>query len=317
MQRGKNMTSLSLEYMKEATRSIEVKYQQYINLKAQYGNTKVYCFFEGKDDHNYYLPEIKHYTDKEIIDFVCESKDNVYYIHGKILENKSDDEYKLFFVDHDFDNDNIYHDDIYCTPCYSIENFYMNKSFFEKFFRYELGIDKYSIDINDKEDYKNLIDLYERKKNKFIDDITPLNIWYCLQVNLGKVKEKDLRPKLTKLKEIEMNNIPKNIEELKSLTINYIEVTDQALNKARQILLQNPEYKFRGKYLKLFIAKFLSEVVTESNRPTDILSKRRKVRDNISKDYIIADYQKYAEIPQNLKEYLNIQLIGKECDKVI
>ena len=138
------MEQLSLEYMKNATRSIEVKYEEFINLRAMYKDTRIYCFYEGKDDCKYYFPEISNYTDKEIIDFDCGGKENVYYIHGKVSESNSEEEKMLFFIDHDFDEDNIRHEDIYCTPCYSIENFYMNQRFFKLFFKYQLRIDEYS-----------------------------------------------------------------------------------------------------------------------------------------------------------------------------
>lgn len=298
------MEELSLDYMRKATRSIEVKYQEFINLRAMYKDSRIYCFYEGKDDCKYYFPKISNYTDKDIIDFDCAGKDNVYYIHGKISQINLKEEKTLFFVDNDFDEDNIVHEDIYCTPCYSIENFYMNKRFFKLFFKYQLRIDEYSKNEIDKNDYEALIQLYEYNKNKFIEDITLLNTWYYLQVNLGKSLPKELRPNLEKIKEIKIDKIPKSIEVLKTLTERYIEVTDEQINEISKKLLINPESKFRGKYFEKFIASFLSKVVTESNKPTYILSKRRKVKGNISKDDIIGDYQQFAYVPLNLKKYL-------------
>lgn len=141
------------------------------------------------------------------------------------------------------------------------------------------------------------------QKNNFISKTVLLNVWYSLQKNKSKYKE--IKPDLSKIKSVKNIKHPISIEELKELTPNYINVSLSEINNERDRLMENPEYNFRGKYYEEFLYKLLDSVITDSNKPKVLFSKRRKVNLNIGKDNIISLLSQYADIPICLIEYLS------------
>lgn len=300
-----------LSYMRESVECIESIYQKYATLRGKFSDSVLYCFFEGKDDPKYYQSRIEKFTCKEIIDFPCGSRDNVYKLHGMIDNKKSMHKNTLYFTDRDFNTNIIIKDkDIYSTPGYAIENFYILDSVFEKIIKYELRISKFSDEKDDIEDFAKLMDYYKTEKEKFIESTKYLNAWYALQMNRSiHMKEKD-RPKLGKLKEIDKSEYPYySIDRLKELTENYINVTEEDINKKVDELIENPEYNFRGKYYIYFLYKVLDYVFSESNKPSGFLNKKRKVSLGLSIKSIISTFCQYAITPECLDEYLKYKIV--------
>jgi hypothetical protein len=120
---------------------------------------KLYCFYEGKDDVKYYRIRIENISLNTNIEwFYCEGKENVIGAYEMIKKHK---EYNLnrllFFVDKDF-SEYIQNENIYCTPYYSIENFYTQREVVEKIFQDEFKLLKNS---TENEDYKIALQKYD------------------------------------------------------------------------------------------------------------------------------------------------------------
>jgi len=298
-----------LNYMKESMNCIESTYQKYATNRGKFSDKVLYCFFEGKDDPKYYINRIEKFTSKEIISYPCGKRDNVYKVHGMIESKKSTHNNTLYFTDRDFNINIIKNEDIYSTPCYAIENFYILDSVFEKIINYELGISKFSYEKEDIEDFKKLMEYYKSEKGKFIESTKYLNAWYALQINKSRLIEEKCRPKLDKLKEIKESYYPyNNIETLEGLTKNYVKVTKEEIDKTINELIKNPEYNFRGKYYIYFLCKVLNYVFSESNKPSGFLSKKRKVSLGIASNSIISTFCQYAATPTCLDEYLKYKI---------
>lgn len=286
---------------------IEEIYQEYV-LKKNHED-KVYCFFEGKDDYKYYGSRIKHYTDKQTITRNCNGKDNVLTLYAMIREQSDGFEDKdiLFFIDNDFDIKRIQNSEIYVTPCYAIENFYVMDHTLIEFFKSEIGIEECSCYQKDRDDFEKALSFFKKERDKFIERTTLLNTWYSLQKNSDKNID------LTEIKSI--NKIKENIdlETLKLMTPNYKEFSQKELDNEKDRLLKNPIYNFRGKYYKEFLYEILTQLITDSNlKVTDknkkIFSKKRKVNLSLGKDNIISILSQYAYTPECLKEYLRERL---------
>lgn len=298
-----------LSYMNESVDCVETLYQRYATQRGKFSQKAIYCFFEGKDDPKYYTNRIERFTTKDIITYPCNGRDNVYRLHGMIESRKFKNTNNLYFTDKDFNYDILEESDIYSTPGYAIENFYILDSVFEKIIKYELGIDKFSVEKEDKEDFFKLMKYYTSEKEKFIQDTKYLNAWYSIQINQGKLIEKNNRPDLSKLKEIKESEYPySDIDRLKELTKNYVDVTLEEIENEVNKLIINAEYNFRGKYYLHFLVKILNNIFSESNKPSGFLSKKRRVSLGISSKSLISTFCQYANTPECLLNYLENKL---------
>lgn len=299
-----------LQEMKDSADDIEVIFQEYIITKNNQVGPVIYCFFEGKD-YVYYGMRIKMLCEYETIPYDCKGKDNVLQLYSMIMDNTCHDNKSLtmFFIDKDFDREKFKNDDIYTTPCYAIENFYVTDSAFIEFLKGELKINKNDFN-EDKEDFEKVLRLFITKRQEFIDKTKMLNTWYSLQKNKSKYEKN--KPDLTRLKKCKKLELPIGIEDLKKLTPNYIDVNEIEIHYELKQLMENPVMNFRGKYYAEFLTDIINKIITDSNKPKYIFSKRRKVNLQIGKENIISILSQYADTPKCLKEYLNRKLTFSE-----
>ncbi|MFR1315376.1 MAG: DUF4435 domain-containing protein, partial [Clostridium perfringens] len=215
----------------------------------------------------------------------------------------------LYFIDKDFHINSFQNINIYLTPCYSIENFYILDKAFEHILRYELKINKYSDKEDDKKDFNTLMEYYKKEKEKFIENTKYLNAWYSLQTRKSIGMQRKDMPKLYKLKEIDFSEYPyNNIERLKELTINYIDITNEEIEIEVSRLMKNPDYNFRGKYFIAFLCKILNFIFEESNKPNKLSIKKRRVVTQVSEKNILSSFCQHALTTSCLQNYLNSKL---------
>lgn len=301
---------LSINSMEQESEDIEAIYTEYIQSKTNLNN--VYCFFEGHD-YQYYCPRIRFYLNdtEKVKVFDCNGKKNVLSLYFMIKDRtKSNDTKKLFFIDRDFDKVNIENRDIYVTPYYAIENFYITDRVIEDFFVAELGLDETCNDI-DKIDFKKGINYYKTERDNYIQGISLLNAWYSLQKNLSSLNKDGKVADLKNLKELKEIKFPITIDFLKDSTPNYIEVTTLELEKEKSRLLKDPLKSFRGKYFLPFLYNVLKTLTGEEAKNKGIFYKKRKVSLTIGKTNIISQLSQYAETPKCLNEYLKSILLDQ------
>ncbi|WP_241138643.1 DUF4435 domain-containing protein [Bacillus mycoides] len=306
-----------LQEMLDSSDDIEAIFQEYILRKDEEDLSAIYCFFEGEDDYKYYISRIGAYLEaQEIIYFNCDGKDNVLTLHGMIKSGTADyrNNKLLFFVDRDFEMDKVNCDEIYTTPSYAIENFYVTDTAFSKFLNGEVKISKFSLKEEDKLDFDKALNYFKEERAEFIANTLMLNVWFSLQKN--KSRNTQSRPNLSQLQKAynKRINFPVGIEDLKSLTLNYLEVTQIEIQSEKRKLIENAVYNFRGKYYEEFLYRVLNSIITDSNKPKVIFSKRRKVNLTIGKDNLISNLSQYADTPQCLKEYLKERLINEGAE---
>ncbi|MDM0594389.1 DUF4435 domain-containing protein [Clostridium perfringens] len=297
-----------LDYMNKSIDCIESKYQRYILLRGQFSDQAIFCFYEGEDDLTYYTSRINALiSNKEIVDIECNGRENVLILYNKIDKECTTHKNTLYFIDKDFHINSFQNINIYLTPCYSIENFYILDKAFEHILRYELKINKYSDKEDDKKDFNTLMEYY--KKEKFIENTKYLNAWYSLQTRKSIGMQRKDMPKLYKLKEIDFSEYPyNNIERLKELTINYIDITNEEIEIEVSRLMKNPDYNFRGKYFIAFLCKILNFIFEESNKPNKLSIKKRRVVTQVSEKNILSSFCQHALTTSCLQNYLNSKL---------
>lgn len=277
---------------------------------------KVFCFHEGEMDDKYYSLRIEaDLKDFEVYYKFCHGKDNVKNIHSIISKNIDYKETKaIYLVDSDFD-DTLNISDIYETPCYSIENFYVGEKTLTEIIKREFYI--FEDDIN----YNIIISKFKKLQKEFHEKTIELNSWIYYQriqerqvgehrkLHLDTLKHKDLY-------NITLNGIDKkyNLEFLKNKFPNAYDVTQDELNQIIKTLRSKDACLFfRGKFEFYFICSFLDLIIEEynlcRNGHSNIFTKHadmKKVTLNVStkSEQLLCPLSVYAYTPPCLSSYI-------------
>lgn len=228
------------------------------------------------------------------------------------LVQKTELKIHIFFIDKDFD-DSISKSNLYETPCYSVENFYISLDAFTKTLFGEFSpntyVDKKTLDVE-----TDLIkQYYLKQKKEFYQSVLLLNSWYSLQKKKSKNQRKEARPDLSNVSDLKTVNIKftKNkiasdymIDELKVLTPRYIQVEMNELEEEMTKLRSNLDISIRGKYIVEFLVKIYSILSTDANSDLEIFKHKRKVKLPISRDTILSTLSQYADTPKCLIYHL-------------
>lgn len=302
----------AIELMKEEGESGIVAYAEFI---ANYKDDEriLHCFFEGKDDFKYYHIRIKSHAPNYFVEnYVCEGKENVITVCELI---KGKPEYARaktgFFIDTDFDPP-IANADIYETTVYSFENFYVNNSTIDELLRTEFHI-------QDRDDRKKCVQLYEQLLNEFNSAILPLNAWlacYADKRNSGSVNQR-LNIDET-IKHILCEYLLSTNLELKALDeIDSFEKIEQIFGNLEDV--SNADFTskigvyrganqgevFRGKFLIKFVNDFLMRFQAHvSKKDQKVCSRRYRCSLQFTRKTIVTLLSTHARTPDNLITYI-------------
>lgn len=295
-----------IEKLDKECECIEVLYQQYIQNRSKY---QVFIFFEGKDDFKYYNVRVQPFVvNKKHKHYNCEGKNNVISLHEMIetQTQKDENEKLLYFVDRDFDKNNGISSDIYITPVYSIENFYISDKALENIITGEMCFSG-ELHGDDKIDYEFALNYLKESRDKIIDSIIYSNAWYYLQKRKNNY-DVDY-PKLHEIKEYKNIKDINCCEQLKRLVPNAIEVDEFEINKVIDYLRSNPVKYIRGKYFEHAMPVYFNHVFQDSSKKKrEFFIKKRKVSLSIGSENMISILSQYAETPPCLIEYLKLKL---------
>jgi len=270
----------------------------------------IYCFYEGKDDSKYYNERINTFGLKNLHHFECKGKSNVLKLREIILEKNSNSQYKissLYFIDKDYDdiiNETDYNywkeaNNIYVTPCYSIENCYTSKNVFKKILKSEFYLQE--ID----RDYKKLIKLFTVRQKEFHRCLLELNSWivtYKYFYDKKEISEEISYGNLTLNKIINFNlesiSIKLDIQDyftskIEVLPNNFLEVKETMKNT----LKINPKCNFRGKFEIDFLYSFITLI-------NDDKSEYNNLSFHIQKKNLVSNISQYANTPKCLKKHI-------------
>ena len=291
-----------LQKMEEECEGVEVIFQKFVVSRE---SIQVSMFFEGNDDYKYYWSRISPFTiNKTCEHYICKSKKNVIEVQKMIQEHAKEksDESLLFFVDHDFDKDKQYNENIYVTPVYAIENFYISDTAFSNVIRGEFAFSGEMTD-EDMEDYETALKILKKRRDEIVERILFANAWYSLQQNLSTDTQ---YPRLSAIKEYcSIQNITR-IDELESLVTDYAHVTDDLVKSEMEYLREKPLERLRGKYFEKPMATCFNSIFQDSNKKKNrkFFKKRRKININVSGDNMISILSNYADVPESLINYI-------------
>jgi hypothetical protein len=280
-----------------------VAYHKFV-LLSRGRSTDLFCFFEGRDIQ-YYSPRIRQYVNKTYHGISCGNKDtvlNTFNFLNAIEEYKSYK--KAFFVDSDFDS-KINNPAIYETPCYSIENFYVNRQVLREILINEFGLTEAD------DSYSRSIEIFERELESFNESVLLFNAWYaCLKDKKRKealpstnVSFDEKLPKdfiVLKIGEIksqyDLTKIEQCFPDAIKVDLKDVESFEQDLRSKDTCM------RLRGKYQMQFLYKFLQFLIDDANTQKKII--KTKTKFNIDYAQIFSQLTQYAITPVCLIQYL-------------
>ena len=272
--------------------------------KRKYHSNYAFCFYEGEDG-KYYDHRIRSIIGKDFIHIKAGNKIKVLKVM-KLIKDKP--EYQsvntMFFVDRDmgFDMKEYKEKDVYVTPCYSIENLYVNEDSFGMILETEFGL---NIDDAD----------YITYKQKFVEmyhDFCELMLEFNALVLLRKEKELDCEKviiqniKTTDLVTIDVySGISKSskyndtIEKIKEK----LDVKDEEITSAKIGLLEHGEKSniFRGKNQFDFMTKYIEQLYKGRKELFDPVPQNIKIAPNQNR---LSTFSLYAQTPECLENFL-------------
>lgn len=273
---------------------------------------KFMFYFEGKEDFKYYNTRINNiFQDTGYTYRATEGKEAALKLEEMLRKNPIKDWKIKIIIDKDFD-EVISNDRLYCLPCYSIENLYLEKECFKRILENEFGFTSSPFEVIDRNDYNKVLNLYSDKKNEFLNAIEDLNIWYSILkkrgLDLSELQNKKIFSEELLIFDLE-NSFRKqytfeSFKEIVKLSLEDIEISDEEYEEEKNRLNGNKSYNYRGKFNLEFFKKFLETLKEDSNKRTNrkYFSMRRKVVLELGN--ILGNFSQYANTPSCLKDCL-------------
>nr|WP_315193713.1 DUF4435 domain-containing protein [uncultured Flavobacterium sp.] len=296
-----------LQQLRESKDKATVAFQEFALSTKSYEDY-LFCFFEGNDSP-YYLPRIKVFNDK-ILPINCGGREKVLKVYELIKNKEVYNKYsKAFFIDRDFNNSLEHNKDlIFETPCYSIENLYVNRSTFK-----EILIHEFQLSPNDSS-FEICISLFNDRFSEFNSAVTLLNSWYSCLIEIRNEQDiltgVQLDEKLPKgFVTVTIQNVTSDydIEKIKQVFPESTPLKNEALqNKLTEFENCNAEVIFRGKYQMEFLLTILQLIIDDSKNAKSLI----KEKINFSFDGALNHkralnvFSSYANTPETLNNFL-------------
>ncbi|MDU2395885.1 MAG: DUF4435 domain-containing protein [Streptococcus mitis] len=319
------MKSVTIKNHQESLKEPSVVWEKYTR-DVKNNPNRYFVFYEGKD-RQYYDCRIQQFAENF----------NTYEVGGKskVLElvNKFTHEEgyklknKLFFIDKDYGHHQV-NSDIYMTPKYAVENFYVSSEAIKRILKVHFGIN------DDDPEFGRVLGCFNARYREFIDYLTEMNLWaICCHLNEFKVDFNllDLKNNAVNYVKIRHNKIELLIEDI---SFNYFErMYEERLREKSEIggekngrdftaelshfrdkkeyirsTFDNAvedyrgciEYYFRGKQLLWFLKEFILSVVSKNG---GILKNQFLIDDK----NIMTVFTNCADTPEELNEYLRMK----------
>lgn len=295
--------SLSLEQMRKERGTYESVYIQFANSR-RYFKTYAFCFYEGEDG-KYYNSRIRQKFGDKFITYTVGNKKEVLKLFKRVIsENLYDDVCTMFFVDRDYDlslsgiNERLFE-----TPCYSIENLYVQKECLMKILQSEFGLNAIDSDFQ-----KCLVD-FEQRESDFNNQILEFNSLVYLR---RKKSDSNSNCTFGSIKTSHMLKV--NVDKVERATkydetINDIkgklQFEEREIEEAKEELKEKGDFSvnFRGKNQLDFFVEFIRGLKKLNKEGGYFETKRNNIHINVTSNRL-SELSQYAVTPHILEEFL-------------
>lgn len=299
-----NNRSETLEELRSGRDTASAAFMQFTNYKC-YFSDYIFAFYEGEDG-KYYNYRIKEITNRDIIHIKANNKAKVLEVM-KIIQSKHeyDSVTILYFVDRDmdFELEEYKNDNLYVTPCYSIENLYVSSKAFGQILEDEFGLNVHD------SDYQKYFSLFIRYYEEFCNLMTEFNALVLIRneknLNCGKVNIQKIKT-MTRLINVDVtsglcysNHYQEEIDKLKEK----LNVTDQEVEEAKIRLAKygEPSEVFRGKNQLDFFVTFIYKLSENKNLLFNPVPTSVNINPNQNP---LGDLSRYAITPPDLTDFI-------------
>lgn len=297
-----NEMALSTQQMREERTVFEAVYMKLIGDKKYY-TTHAFCFYEGEDG-KYYNWRIKQKI-VDIITYSVENKNGVLNLLKLVRRTQSlDNVCMMFFVDRDYDEIELPIDeDLYITPCYSIENFYIHKECLKEILQSEFNINPTDSDC------AQCISIFELREKEFNDLMLDFNSLVYLRTlkNIPNSKCPFNNIKTSQIAEVTLESAKisakysKTIKKIKDA----LEATEEEITGAKRALKERGKYSwnFRGKNQLDFFIVYIEEL-KKKNKAGDFFSFKHHCVDVDLRNNRLSQLSQYAITPPCLNKFI-------------
>lgn len=264
---------------------------------SSYDDNVIYCVVEGYD-LPYYNPRVEAISEKKCEFIIANGKRNVLSLHGIIKKRLEYSKLKLlYFVDCDYELNDSIPNDIYITPGYSVENFYVS---YKSFCKILLGI--FHIDIFHPK-FNLCKRLYEDRLNDFLFAVRDFCAWYKLIRMNGEIPPIELGESFpSQYAKIEISGIHKEDYSLADLSNEYPCVSKISLEQFEAELKNINLMTIRGKYVLQFIESLIIFLVQDSKKAKIYVD--TKIEFETNKKTLLTRLSAFAETTDCLRKYV-------------
>ncbi len=263
-------------------------------------------FYEGEDG-KYYDYQIEKYLTDDFNSFPVGSKNNVIKLWEYFNYNREYDNIKkLYFIDNDNEENSDFDDNVYITPCYSVENFYCSENCIKKILKTEFYLNYSS------EDSKKCVSVFKKHFNVYNNIIVDFNAIFLLNrekarmnPEVKQIKISDV--KIKKLFTITLNEVSKSSDYEKNI-LKLIEesgLTVEEVELKRKELLSSNIFpnNLRGKNQLSFVVKYI-ELLKANIKNEEFFSKKiSRVQIEATKN-TLSILSRYADVSPCLIDFL-------------
>lgn len=294
---------ITTEQMRNKRNAISVVFKKFTEARCLFGHYG-FCFYEG-EDAKYYEPRVHNVFGDQTIQYIMGNKKSVLKIMDKITSNPLyDDVCVMFFVDRDFDAALAgTHKDLFETPCYSIENLYVQECVFSRIIQAEFGLNQTD------PDYLKCLEIYRNRIKEFNSLIVTFNAIVKYQHQFAPEIVCNFSGICTShLVCITLNCVSKSRrhdEKIETL-MSQLSVSSESISKIVQDLLaeEKPHLVFRGKNQLDFMVDII-RILKEENRARSFFAEEHNnVNITLSKNRL-SELSQYAVTPTELIEFIN------------
>lgn len=295
--------SLSLEQMRKERGTYEAIYIQFVNSR-KYFRAYAFCFYEGEDG-KYYDSRIRQKFGNKFFTYTVGNKKEVLKLFKRITStNLYDDVCTMFFVDRDYDFSlNGKSEKLFETPCYSIENLYVQRECLMKILQSEFGLNEIDNDFQ-----RCLIDFDNREKD-FNNQILEFNSLVYLRrkksdsnsnCSFGSIKTSHML-KVSVDKVEKANKYDETINGIKEK----LRFKEEEIEKAKEELIEKGNFtvNFRGKNQLDFFVEFIRGLKKMNDEGGYFKNKYNNIHINLTLNRL-SELSQYAVTPSTLEVFL-------------
>jgi len=268
---------------------------------------------EGKDDPKFYTARFDSIIKDEWKLLSVGGKSKVLELRTTIRKHpKYKNDRAYFFIDRDFDEIETL-DDVYITPCYSIENLYCDPITVKRLVEAECGLTKAEIKNRD-EIVDFLVAEYKKLQNNFHRN-RKIQLLNSVFLYIRKIKN-DKKISLDKVLKIETKIIKGTL--ILQLKKGEIFINQKTLEKPEfrkfietcaqwKTATENPASLFRGKQEILLLRNYI-DTLKHNGHLSDLTTKKYgvevKIENPAMSNHVLSTTSQYVKTPECLSEFL-------------